>query len=64
MKLVFVLHLPTSLCPCFEFHLLTGYKESDHRETRSVTVTDTIDIPEALVIDYLAFVVTSSTIIA
>lgn len=35
-----------------------------HRETRGVTVTDTIDIPEALVIDYLAFVVTSSTIIA
>jgi hypothetical protein len=53
-----------SLCPCFEFHLLTGYKESGHRETPRFTVTDTIDIPEALVIDYLAFVVTSSAIIA
>lgn len=59
-----MLHLPMSLCSCFEFQLLTGYKESDHRETPSFTVTDTIDIPEALVIDYLSFVVTSSTIIA
>jgi hypothetical protein len=59
-----MLHLPMSLCPCFEFQLLIGYKESGHRETPSFTVTDTIDIPEALVIDYLAFVVTSSNIIA
>jgi hypothetical protein len=53
-----------SLCPCFEFHLLTGNKELDHGETGHSFVTDTNDIPEALVIDYLAFVVTVSTIIA
>ena len=57
-----MLHLPMLLCSCFEFQLLTGYKESDHREIPSFTVT--IDIPEALVIDYLSFVVTSSAIIA
>jgi len=56
-NLVFMLHLTLSLCSCFEFQLLTGYKESEHRETPSFTVTYMIDIPEALVIDYLSFVV-------
>jgi hypothetical protein len=60
----FVLRLHTSLCQCFEFHFLTGNKELGHGETPRRSVTETIDIPKALVIDYLTSVVTSSTIIA